>query len=93
MANKKQKMVTKEEFLKNRKWYTTEVTVTVKCRVYQDAASEKEAIAWAKHYVGRDLGDLGDKCYTPKLDCKVIGKRKMTKAERDEVLAAEGYSD
>lgn len=88
MASKNLKMVTKEEFLKNRQMYTTEVTVTVKCRVTTDATSEEEAIKWSLASVKGEAesADIGDDTRIRSALAKVVKARKFTKKELKELL-------
>jgi len=88
MANKKQKMVTKEAFLKNRQMYTTEVTIMLRCQVTTDAASEAEAIKWSLASVKGEAedADIGDKTRIRSAIAKVVKARKFTKKELKELL-------
>lgn len=88
MAYKKQKMVTKEEFLKNRQLYTTEVTIMLRCQVTTHAASEAEAIKWslASVKVEAEDADIGDKTRIRSALAKVVKARKFTKKELKELL-------
>lgn len=88
MANKKQKMVTKEEFLKNRQMYTTEVTIMLRCLVTTDAASEAEAIKWSLACIKgeAEVADIGDKSRIRSAIAKVVKARKFTKKELKELL-------
>lgn len=89
------KKLSAEQFLRDRKMVTTEVVITVKCQVVADAATDKEAKDFAKAYALRRMPKVvgGRTVGKPSVKTTIIKRRELSKAERDEILAAEGYLD
>ena len=91
----KKRLLTKEEFMKNRQKYTTELTITLKCKVTTHAASDAEAVKWAKAYVRDEIedADFGDGVSRPVFKAKVVKKSRLTRKEMEQLLETERITD
>lgn len=94
MTNQK-RLLSQEEFMKDRQKYTTELTITMKCQVTTHASSNAEAIKWATAYVltGIEDADFGDAVSRPVVKAKVIKKSRLARKEKEKLLKTERRKD